>query len=94
VVVVDTPYFATSDARGEISFPQVPPGRYQVSFWEEHCAPRTLEELSRQVTVGDDAVTLGRIHLQESEEPVTAHLNKYGKAYDPEVFSTPLYLKP
>jgi len=94
VVVVDTPYFAVSDARGEISIPHVPPGRYQLKFWEEHCSPKTLNELSRQITVGEDAASLGSIHLQESEEPVTAHLNKYGKQYDPEVFSSPLYMQP
>ena len=94
VVVVDTPYFAVSDARGEIAIPHVPPGRYQLNFWEEHCSPKTLKELSRQVTVGEDATSLGSIHLQESDEPVTAHLNKYGKQYDPEVFSSPLYVQP
>ncbi len=94
VVVVDTPCFAVSDARGEVSIPHVPPGRYQLNFWEEHCSPKTLNELSRQVTVGEDATSLGSIHLQESVEPVTAHLNKYGKQYDPEVFSSPLYVQP
>jgi len=94
VVVVDTPYFAVSDARGEIAIPHVPSGEYQLHFWEEHCAPKTLQELSRQVRVGEDAMSLGGIHLQESEAPVTAHLNKYGKQYDPQVFSSPLYVQP
>jgi len=94
VVVLDTPYFAVSDAHGELVIPHVPPGRYRLSFWEEHCAPKTLEELSRQVTVGEDATSLGSIHLQETGEPVTAHLNKYGKQYDPEVFASPLYAQP
>ena len=92
--VVDTPYFAVSDARGEITISNVPLGRYQLNLWEEHCAPKALEELSRQATVGEDAMTLGSIRLQESIEPATAHLNKYGKQYDPEVFSSPLYVQP
>ena len=94
VVVVDTPYFAVSDARGGVSIPHVPPGRYQLNFWEEHCSPKTLNELSRQITVAEDATSLGSIRLQESQEPVTAHLNKYGKQYDPQVFSSPLYVQP
>jgi plastocyanin len=94
VVVVDTPYFAVSDARGELSIPQVPPGRYQMNFWEEHCSAKSLGELSRQITVGENALSLESIHLQESDEAVTAHLNKYGKQYDPEVFSSPLYVQP
>jgi len=94
VVVVDTPYFAVSDTRGEITIPQVPPGRYQLNLWEEHCSTRTLKELSRQVTVDEDALSLGNIPLQESDAPVSAHLNKYGKQYDPQVFSSPIYLEP
>ena len=94
VVVIDTPYFAVSNDRGEIVIPHVPPGRYQAKFWEEHCSPETLDQLSRQVTVGAGDTTVGIVHLQESGEPVTAHLNKYGKQYDPEVFSSPLYAKP
>jgi len=94
VVVVDTPYFTVSDARGEIAIHNIPPGRYQLNSWEEHCSAMTLQALSRQITVGEDAPSLGSIHLQESGEPVTAHLNKYGKQYDPEVFSSPLYVQP
>ncbi len=94
VVVVDTPYFAVSNSRGEVSIPNVLPGLYQLSLWEEHCMPATLNKFSRQVTVGEDATPLGSIHLQETNDPVTAHLNKYGKHYDPEVFSSPVYLQP
>jgi plastocyanin len=94
VLVVDTPYFAVSDAQGDIVIPQVPAGRYQVNVWEEHCAARNLASLSRQISIADDATSLGTIHLQESREPVSAHLNKYGARYDPEVFSNPLYVNP
>src|SRR5579864_6291670 len=78
VVVVDTPYFAVSDARGDVSISHVPAGRYESHIWEEHCSPTSLQEVSRQITVGEDAVSLGSIRLQESAQPVTAHLNKYG----------------
>jgi plastocyanin len=94
VVVVDTPYFAVSNSRGEVSIPNVLPGLYQLNLWEEHCLPKTLNELSRQVTVGEEATPLGSIRLQETNAPVTAHLDKYGKRYDPEVFSSPLYIQP
>jgi hypothetical protein len=94
VVVVDTPYFAVSDARGEISILHVPPGRYQLNLWEEHCSPKILEEVSRQITVGEGSESFGNILLHESTEPATAHLNKYGKQYDPEVFSSPIYVQP
>jgi plastocyanin len=94
VVVVDTPYFGVSDERGQVSIPNVPAGRYQLSVWEERCPPKTLKELSRQVTVGESSVDLGSIHLQESNEQAMVHLNKYGKQYDPQVFSSPIYVQP
>jgi plastocyanin len=94
IVVVDTPYFAVSDSRGEVAIPQVPPGQYQLNLWEEHCAPKALAELSRQITVEGDATVLGVIHLHESDQPVAAHLNKYGTQYDPPVFSSPVYVQP
>jgi plastocyanin len=94
VVVVDTPYFAVSDSRGEVVMPNVPPGPYQLRLWEEHCAPKTLDALSRQITLSENATSLGNIHIQETDQPASAHLNKYGKPYDPEVFSSPAYLKP
>ena len=94
VVVVDTPHFAVSNGLGEILIPHVPPGRYQLNLWEEHCTPQTLKELSRQVTVVEPTTDLGGVHLEESKELVMVHLNKYGKPYDPQVFSSPLYVQP
>jgi plastocyanin len=94
VVVVDTPYFAVSAVGGNFAIPDVPPGRYQLNLWEEHCSPETLKELSRQVKVDERSTSLGGIHLRESEEPVTAHLNKYGTQYDPQVFTSPVYVQP
>jgi plastocyanin len=94
VVVVDTPFFAISDPNGEVVVPRVPAGEYVLNLWEERCSQQALKQYSRQVTVGENSLTLGSIQLQESESPVTAHLNKYGKQYDPDVFSSPLYLHP
>lgn len=94
VVVIDTSYFAVSDAGGDFFISRVPPGRYQLSSWEEHCSAKSLKVLSRQVTVGEEAKPLGSIHLQESDEVVTTHLNKYGRQYDPQVFSSPVYVQP
>ena len=94
VVVVNTPYFAVSDARGQVSIPGVSPGRYELNLWEEHCSPKTLKQLSRQITLGEGASSLANVHVQETDEPATAHLNKYGKQYDPDVFASPLYVQP
>ena len=94
VVVVDTPYFAVSDAVGKFAIPDVPSGRYRLNLWDEHCSLETLKELSRQVTVGEGATLLDGIHLRLSDAPAAAHLNKYGRQYDPQVFPSPVYGQP
>jgi plastocyanin len=94
VVVVDTPYFTVSNTAGEISIPHVPSGRYQVNVWEEHSSDKILKEASRQIDVGVNDVSLGSIQLEEDQKMVMVHPNKYGRDYDPQVFSSPIYSQP
>ncbi len=49
VLVVDTPYFARTDARGRARIAQVPPGTYRLRWWH----PRQRRELStRAIKIG------------------------------------------
>lgn len=43
IVVSPTPYFATTDTRGEFSIPDVPPGTYRLTFWHEKLASTVVE---------------------------------------------------
>ena len=94
IIVVDTPYFAVTKKTGEFEIADAPAGRYQLNVWAERCLPKTLKELSRELTIGDDNAVLGTIRLPECRETVAVHQNKYGKNYDPEVFSQPGYIQP
>jgi plastocyanin len=94
VVVVDTPYFAVSNRKGDVVIPDVPAGQYKLNLWEEHCSPENLKEASSEVTIGTDATSLETIRLELSKELVMAHPNKYGRKYDPQVFSSPIYSQP
>jgi plastocyanin len=94
IVVVNSPYFAVSNASGEFAIPNVPAGRYRLNVWAEHCEPKALATLSRDLTVGEENALLGTIQLQKSKQVVTTHPNKYGKDYDPQVFSSPAYIQP
>jgi plastocyanin len=94
VVVVDTPYFAVSNRKGEVVIPDVPAGQYKLNLWDEHCSPENLKEASREVTIGTDATSLETIRLERSKELVMVHPNKYGRKYDPQVFSSPIYSQP
>jgi plastocyanin len=52
VVVVDTPYYAQSDATGAFTIKGVPPGEYQLEIWHEAAAKPTVE----RITVGAGGV--------------------------------------
>lgn len=94
VVVLDTPYYGTSDRAGEITIPNVPPGRYQLQVWYERCSPEDLKALSRTITVSESARSLGMIRLSESGNLAVGHKNKYGRDYDAPTPSDPLYQQP
>ncbi len=94
VVVVDTPYFAVSDAAGEIAIPDVPPGRYRLQVFHERCLPEFLRTLTREVTVSAEGGDLGTIHLVEAGELRLTHKNKYGHEYDLPAPRSPLYQQP
>src|ERR1700719_1397778 len=59
VIALATPYYAISDSHGDISIPDVPPGRYNVQVFHSSVAPDTLRTLSREITVAAGDAPLG-----------------------------------
>jgi len=43
VLVLDNPYFAVADARGQYAIRNVPPGTYRLKAWHERLPPQTRE---------------------------------------------------
>ena len=93
VIALATPYYAISDARGEIAIPNVPPGRYQVQVFHTAVAPEQLRTLTREITVSAGTTSLGTFALYESDVTL-AHKNKYGHDYDPPEPDNPAYPRP
>ena len=93
VVALTTPYYAVSDARGDLSIPNVPPGRYKLQVFHAAGAPDALRALSREVTVTEDTASLGTFTLPESDLTL-AHKNKYGRDYDRPEPDSPAYARP
>jgi plastocyanin len=91
IVVLPTPYFATTGRDGGFEIADVPAGRYTLRLFHERATPATLESLERSVTVGDAALALGRIVISESGYLPIPHTNKYGHPYPPEADATGLY---
>ena len=93
VIALATPYYAISNAKGDVSIENVPPGRYQVEFFHSSVAPDELHALAREITVGPGQSTLGTFTLPETDV-VVAHKNKYGRDYDPPAPDSPAYARP
>lgn len=93
VIVLATPYYAISDARGEVSIPNVPPGRYQMQVFHSSVAPDALRALSREITVAPGDSSLGTFTLAETDVTL-AHKNKYGRDYDRPDPDSPAYARP
>lgn len=93
VIALATPYYAISDATGEISIPEVPPGRYELQIFHSAVPPDTLRGLTREITVNVGDTSLGNFTLAEPDVEV-AHKNKYGRDYDRPDPNSPAYARP
>ena len=93
VIAVATPYYAISDTHGEVTIPDVPPGRYQLQIFHSAVAPDALRAMTREITVAPGQTSLGSYTLTESDVAV-AHKNKYGRDYDRPEPDSPAYARP
>jgi plastocyanin len=93
VIALATPYYAISDSRGNLSIPNVPPGRYEVQVFHTAVAPDALRALNREITITPGATSLGTFALSESDL-MLAHKNKYGRTYDRPEPDSPAYSHP
>lgn len=90
VIAVSSPYYGISDRRGRVAIPHVPPGRYTLRIWYEDTLPEQLNNLTREVTVSEDASSLGAMRLPATNLP-QGHQNMYGRDYPPPLPDSPSY---
>lgn len=93
VIALATPYYAISDAHGDVAIPNVTPGRYQLQIFHSAVPPDNLRAMTREITVSPENTTLGNFSLNESDI-VVAHKNKYGREYDRPEPDSPAYVHP
>ena len=84
IVVVASPYFATTKQDGTFNIADVPPGQYNLSVFHERASEATLAALSRKITVGADGASLPNIVISEAGFLSIPHKNKYGHDYPTE----------
>lgn len=80
IVAMPTPYYAVSNAAGDVTIPDVPAGRYRMETWYERASSEALASNVRDITLPADATVALRV-TQTVQGPV-AHKNKFGKDYD------------
>ena len=93
VIALNTPYYAISDAHGDISIKDVVPGRYQMHLFHPSVSPDGLHAAEREITVTPGDTFLGSFRLAESDLEL-AHKNKYGRDYDRPDPDSPAYARP
>ena len=93
VIALNTPYYGISDRRGQIFIPNVSPGRYSLRVWYEGALPDALNAVTREVTVGTGATSIGTVRVPASNPP-QEHKNLYGRDYTPPAPANPTYEHP
>jgi plastocyanin len=93
VIALATPYYAISNARGDLRLPDVPPGRYEMQVFHSAVPSDALRALTREITVAPGETSLGNLTLAESGV-IVAHKNKYGRDYDHPEPDSPAYARP
>ena len=83
IVVLKSPYFATSAKNGSFEIANVPAGSYREHVFHERATEETLEALTRTVEVGDGPLELPEVQISESGYLQVPHKNKFGKDYPP-----------
>lgn len=81
ILVVNTPYFATTAKDGAFEM-DVPPGDYDVKVFHERATEQTMAGLSLRIVVGDQPVKLPTIAVSEAGYLLAPHKDKYGKDYE------------
>lgn len=82
IMVMTTPYYATTDAQGNYSIEGVPPGEYEFSVWYESAVPEQLKQLQRRVSISASSAKLAPVTVLAAPSLAVNHKNKYGQDYE------------
>jgi hypothetical protein len=92
IAVLDTPWFAVSDAAGRFEIRDVPPGNYTLHIFHERASDETLHALVDPVSVENGAPrVLKAIRISETGYIPAPHKNKWDNDYPPAIDDQPAY---
>jgi plastocyanin len=82
ILVLENSYFAKVSADGTYHIPDVPPGSYELHFYDERAASDKQDALKLIVDKENEEVTAATLHIAESSHTTEPpHKNKYGQDY-------------
>jgi plastocyanin len=82
VITIATPFYAISTRDGQLSLTGVPYGRYLLHVWSEGMGPENTQPITRAITIGENASSLGVVRVPQANGEHIAHKNKYGREYE------------
>ena len=82
VMVMSSPYYATTDASGTYTIADVPPGEYELSVWYERAMDSQLKALRRKVNVGNSQLSIDALKIEQTGGIAEHHKNKFGMDYE------------
>jgi plastocyanin len=91
VITMATPFYAIANADGQLSLTGVPYGRYTLHIWSEGMGPENVQPLTHEITIAENASSLGAIRVPPTEGQRTGHKNKYGRDYDEPIPNNSVY---
>ena len=83
IAVVNSPWFAVSQAGGKYVISNVPAGEYVLRLFHERALPDKLRFLEHRISVTEGVNALPLISISETGFLPAPHMNKYGKEYPP-----------
>jgi plastocyanin len=82
VITMATALYAIPNADGQLNLTGVPYGRYMLHVWSEAMGPENEQPFTREITIAENASSLGVIRVPEANGQRMAHKNKYGREYE------------
>jgi plastocyanin len=81
IVVMDTPWFATTANDGSFRISNVPPGQYRLKVFHERALAAELNRQERTISLTADGAAPVHISVSESGYLPTPHTDKHGRPY-------------
>jgi len=89
-IAVENPYYSFSDAEGQFSIDEIPPGTYRLRAWH----PSIKQQISKTVTIEPQGDVIINFQMPSPGERHTAHKIRTPPRFTPAVLGRPIDIQP